>query len=125
MRNLGFPWFTRLTLYFSTGSHLYLSRAYLVPQFRLTPVPDCRVSPQASLKYDVVQLTLKLPILSARMPAIGGMMMPTTGVTADMMAVSSTFIPSSLMWMVKYGQSTNMAVEENWYDNEFERRLGS
>lgn len=42
-------------------------------------------------------LTLKFPILSAIIPATGGIKMATTGVTADMMAVSSTFIPSSRM----------------------------
>jgi hypothetical protein len=45
------------------------------------------------------------------MPATGGIMIATIGVTADMMAVSSTLIPISFMWMVRYGYSTNKAAE--------------
>ena len=47
--------------------------------------------------------TLKLPIRSAAIPAIGGINIATHGVNADMMAVSSTFIPNSRIWIVKYG----------------------
>lgn len=54
-------------------------------------------------------LTLKLPIRSATMPATGGMTIATIGNTADMMAVSSTLIPISFMWMVRYGYSTYKA----------------
>jgi hypothetical protein len=43
------------------------------------------------------------------MPASGGMTIATIGNTADMMAVSSTLIPSSFMWMVRYGYSTYRA----------------
>ena len=43
------------------------------------------------------QVTLKLPIRSAIRPAIGGIIIATIGVTADIIAVSSTFIPSSLI----------------------------
>lgn len=50
-----------------------------------------------------------MPILSASIPASGGMTMETTGVTADMMAVSSTLMPNSRMWIVRYGYSTNSA----------------
>lgn len=56
-----------------------------------------------------MQLTLKLPILSASMPARGGMTIDMTGVTADMMAVSSTLMPSSRMCIVRYGYNTNRA----------------
>lgn len=45
--------------------------------------------------------TLKLPMRSATTPAMGGMMIATMGVTADMMAASSTLMPSSRMWMVR------------------------
>lgn len=54
-------------------------------------------------------LTLKFPILSAIIPASGGINIATTGVTADITAVSSTFMPSSLMWIVKYGYNTKIA----------------
>jgi len=54
-------------------------------------------------------LTLKLPIRSATIPATGGMTIATIGSTADMMAVSSTLIPNSFMWMVRYGYSTYRA----------------
>jgi hypothetical protein len=43
------------------------------------------------------------------MPATGGMTIATMGITADMMAVSSTLIPNSFMWMVRYGYSTYKA----------------
>lgn len=66
---------------------------------------------QALLNISLCTLTLKLPILSASIPARGGMTMETTGVTADMMAVSSTLMPSSRMWMVRYGYSTNRAAK--------------
>lgn len=55
------------------------------------------------------KITLKLPILSAITPAIGGIIMDTIGVTADIIAVSSTFIPNSLICIVKYGYRTYMA----------------
>lgn len=55
------------------------------------------ICPILFLNYVTLNITLKLPILSATTPAKGGMMMVTMGVTADMMAASSTLIPSSLM----------------------------
>lgn len=66
--------------------------------------------------------TLKFPILSASMPARGGITIATTGVTADMMAVSSTLIPSSRIWIVKYGYKTNKAENKeifNYFENTF------
>lgn len=61
------------------------------------------------MKVVGVFLTLKFPILSAIIPASGGIKIATTGVTADIIAVSSTLIPSSRIWMVKYGYSTRIA----------------
>lgn len=55
------------------------------------------------LLFRRIVVTLKFPILSATIPASGGMTIATTGVTADMIAVSSTLIPNSLMWIVRYG----------------------
>lgn len=43
------------------------------------------------------------------MPARGGIMIPITGTSADMIAVSSMLIPSSRMCSVKYGYSTAIA----------------
>lgn len=63
-------------------------------------------------------LTLKFPTRSAAMPASGGMIMAITGVTAFITAVSSTLMPSSLMWMVRYGYRTKRAAENNMQINQ-------
>jgi hypothetical protein len=47
--------------------------------------------------------------LSAIIPAKGGIKTAITGATADIVAASSTLIPSSRMWMVKYGYKTSTA----------------
>ncbi len=46
---------------------------------------------------------------SAIIPATGGIKIATHGVNADIIAVSSTFMPSSRIWIVKYGYNTNTA----------------
>lgn len=54
-------------------------------------------------------ITLKLPILSAQRPANGGIIIAMKGVMEFITAVSSTLIPSSLMWIVRYGYKTKRA----------------
>lgn len=52
---------------------------------------------------------MKFPIRSANIPASGGITIATRGVMELIIAVSSTFIPNSLMCIVKYGYNTEIA----------------